>query len=693
MTHTAKKQRRANQATTRTDEACVLAGAAPDRGDATSGCMSSGQRTAAIGQVIDDKYEIVGEIGRGGMSVVWLGRDVRLGKMWAVKEVRPNEGGERGRMLRQAIIDEANFMKRLDHPAIPRVVDIIDMGVQLFVVMDYVNGQPLSRLLARQGHPFSQEEVVSWGIQLCDVLAYLHGFVTPEGERHQIVYRDLKPANVMLRDDNQVRLIDFGVCWERAGGQNNDGLAVGTPGYAAPEQVPAGSDAHLTSDVVIDGRVDIYALGATLYSLVTGHVPKLVNDEVGRRTISFEMRPIREWNPGLSEGLERVIVRATQTDPARRYQTVVEMRYDLEHYERLTQAYRDEQEAKVAGFRHRVLGMAGCFLCGVVCLGASAYVRSQSHESLMREASIASIESPDGHAASVAEELYTRAIEADPGEVEPFEALINEVYEADGIFSHAEEERWNQLFRAHESSLRASDGYAELCFDAGVCYLCFYGADGVEVSVGVGQAALTNAAKARTWFERVLEACGVRGSNERDGVPTFDKGAQTIDDADVYAADAYLRIAEFNDLKQRAAREGRAAGDAYQGFWVALRRAVRDSDGYIEGVRLRLYLIAFEALAADDVLDGVYRKALEDGRVEESRDEAQELLSCVEQQVTSDEMRRFAEAPSNRDVYGPIYAQIADNLDVARKNIARTYDNPVARGEGDGQPEASTDSV
>ena len=105
------------------------------------------------------------------------------------------------------------------------------------------------------------------------------------------------------------------------------------------------------------------------------------------------------------------------------------------------------------------------------------------------------------------------------------------------------------------------------------------------------------------------------------------------------------------DLKQRAAREGRAAGDAYQGFWDALRRAVRDSDGYIEGVRLRLYLIAFEALAADDVLDGVYRKALEDGRVEESRDEAQELLSLVERRVTSDEMRRFAESSSVRSIH------------------------------------------
>ncbi|MDO4539315.1 MAG: hypothetical protein Q4B54_14210, partial [Coriobacteriales bacterium] len=236
-----------------------------------------------------------------------------------------------------------------------------------------------------------------------------------------------------------------------------------------------------------------------------------------------------------------------------------------------------------------------------------------------------------------------------------------------------------------EGSIRASDGYAELCFEAGVCYLCFFGTGAdTESSPGVGQAALTNASKARTWFERVEEACAVIRSSGQDGAPTFDKGKQTIDDADVYAADVYLRSAEFNDLTQRAAREGRAAGGAYQGFWDALREAVQNSGDYIEGVRMRLYQIAFEALAADDVLDGVYRKALEDGRVEESRREAEDLLKTVEERVTADDMRRFAEAPSNQDVYGPMYAQITNNLNLARKNIARTYDNPVARVDRDG---------
>ncbi len=116
-----------------------------------------------IGRVIDNKYELIAALGKGGMSIVWLARDQRLDKLWAIKEVKPNAVGAQGKASRQAVVDEANFMKRLDHPAIPRVVDIIDDGQTVFVVMDYVNGCALSRMLRQQGEPFSQEDVIDWG--------------------------------------------------------------------------------------------------------------------------------------------------------------------------------------------------------------------------------------------------------------------------------------------------------------------------------------------------------------------------------------------------------------------------------------------------------------------------------------------------------------------------------------------------
>lgn len=641
---------------------------------------------AATRRVIDDKYEIVGEIGRGGMSVVWLARDVRLQKMWALKEVRAGDGSEHDRMLRQAIVDEANFMKRLDHPTIPRVVDIIDAGEALYVVMDYVNGRPLSRVLAQQGHPFSQEEVVRWGIELCDVLGYLHSFVTSEGERHTIVYRDMKPSNVMLRDDDHVRLIDFGVCWERVDDTPNDGMVVGTPGYAAPEQMPLDlGAARLAPDVVVDGRADVYALGATLYSLACGHVPKLVTGEDGSTGVLFHMRPLREWNPSISEGLERIVARATLVDPGDRYQTIGEMRYDLEHFEELTQEYREAQVRKVRRFQRWRRAAVASFACAIVCAGLSAVVRDTSYASSMREASMASRTSEDGVVPSAAESLYVQAIEADPTHVEPFTALIQEVYEVDGVFTRAEEERWNALFRRHESVLVGSEGYAQLCFDAGVCYLCFYGVD-TQAQVGsvLGQEAIRNAGKAKPWFERVERACGTKSTDVSVGEvaqASSGSGSNGIEDADLMAARAYLQIAQFNELKQRAAREGRAAGDEYQGFWDALRDAVDSSSSYMEGVRLRLCCIAFEAIAADDVLDGLYRKALEDGRVQESRKEVEDLLATVLEVVRSREIRRFCEAPGLREVYGPIYEQISTSEDVARKNIEFVYENPVARTE------------
>ena len=143
------------------------------------------------------------------MSCVWLARDRRLGKLWAIKEIRPDATGPQDAANRQALVDEANLMKRLDHPAIPRVVDIIDEDGTIFVVMDYVEGRSLSAVMAEREAPFEQEQVIDWGLQLCDVLGYLHSIAPPAGQ--PVLYRDLKPSNVILREDGSIRLIDFGI--------------------------------------------------------------------------------------------------------------------------------------------------------------------------------------------------------------------------------------------------------------------------------------------------------------------------------------------------------------------------------------------------------------------------------------------------------------------------------------------------
>lgn len=609
-----------------------------------------------IGRLVDGKYQIIEQIGRGGMSNVWLARDKRLGKLWAVKEIKPNVSGTQGEALRRAIVDEANFMKHLDHPAIPRVVDIIDTGATVFVVMDYVEGRALSRVMQERGKPFDQADVVNWGIQLCDVLGYLHR------RNPQIIYRDMKPANVILRDDGTVRLIDFGVCMERKPGRCNDGRIVGTPGYASPEQIPQHVShlRELDPDVVIDDRTDVYALGVTLYTLVTGHTPTLTKDRDGRERVSFRMRPIRVWNPRLSEGLERIIVHATQTNPAQRYATMDEMRYDLERYEELTQEWRDAQRRKIKVFWRWMAGCASSVALGFVCLAISASITARSYDALMHRAQEAS-RSVEGDEASEAERLYAEAIALMPRSVEPYRKLL-EVYEHDYRFTAGEDGRWRRAFM-HAQDLANDKEYAQLCFDVGASYLSYFGID--KGGGSVGNAAIMSAEAAAPWFRRVLDACG----------ESEDHNGQRIDDANVRAASVYRVVTEFYQNVTRAGREGKGVSEEYTQFWEVLCSTVgresdaRDGRKSAEGVRVRLYQIASETLSSSTYLAGFARAGITEAM-------ARELLQRVRQGV--EELGEFAHANEYREVYQPVFQEIATSLALVEQNIRNVYGNPVA---------------
>lgn len=278
-----------------------------------------------IGSVIDGKYEILKQIGKGGMSVVYLAMDKRLNKQWAVKEIRKTSSGKNDEIVINSLIAEANLMKRLDHPALPRIVDIIDNGETLYVVMDYIEGESLNKILDEYGAQ-PQELVIEWAKQLCDVLNYLHSQKPP------IIYRDMKPANVMLKPEGNLKLIDFGIAREYKEKNLADTTVLGTKGYAPPEQ-------HGSRQT--DARSDIYALGMTMHHLLTGVDP---------RPADYEYAPIRQWNPELSEGLERIIDKCTRLDPEDRYQNCNELLYALEHYEEEEGTYKRKQKNKVRAF-------------------------------------------------------------------------------------------------------------------------------------------------------------------------------------------------------------------------------------------------------------------------------------------------------------------------------------------------------
>ena len=282
------------------------------------------------GTILDGKYEIWKEVGRGGMSIVYLARDNRLNKQWAVKEIK-NDGSKSAQTLLKGLEREANILKNVDHAVLPRIVDIINQEGTIYVVMDFIEGETISDRLKKEGAQ-PQELVIEWGMQLASALDYLHNMNPP------VIYRDMKPSNVMIKPEGGVKLIDFGTAKEYVIENNADTTALGTRGYAAPEQF---GDAQGRGIYNTDARTDIYNLGATLYHIVTGMNPC---------EPPYEIKPIRTWNPNLSTGLEKIITKCTQADPNDRYQNCAELMYDLEHYTELDDSYRKKNKNKMAAF-------------------------------------------------------------------------------------------------------------------------------------------------------------------------------------------------------------------------------------------------------------------------------------------------------------------------------------------------------
>lgn len=269
---------------------------------------------AEIGSLINGKYRVLRVAGKGGMSVVYQAADEKENKIWGIKEVR-RDSVPNFESVRQNMIGQAALLKQLDHPNLPKIIDVIDTDDAIWIVMDYIEGNTLLRAIEEKGAQ-DQDDVVDWAMQLCDVLGYLHSRVPP------IIYRDIKPSNVMLRPDGSIALIDLGSARVFNASGTGDASWLGTMGYAAPEQYGGLGQT--------DARTDIYCLGAVMYHLVTGHNPSKP---------PYEMVPIRQWEPSLSSGLEKIILKCTQRDPNARYGSCAELMFDLERYRELDDEY------------------------------------------------------------------------------------------------------------------------------------------------------------------------------------------------------------------------------------------------------------------------------------------------------------------------------------------------------------------
>ena len=209
------------------------------------------------GSIIGERYEILKEIGRGGMSIVYLAMDNRLNKSIAVKDIRKRQNSN-NEFLMHSLIIESNMLKNLDHGSLPKIYDIIDDSGNIYVVMDYVEGQSLSQKFKSSG-PLPEKDVIDWAKQLSNVLGHLHS-----RKPYPIIYRDMKPDNIMLTPENKIKLIDFGIAREYKVENTTDTTNLGTRAFAAPEQI-AGKQT--------DARTDIYSLGVITYVLISGTHP------------------------------------------------------------------------------------------------------------------------------------------------------------------------------------------------------------------------------------------------------------------------------------------------------------------------------------------------------------------------------------------------------------------------------------
>lgn len=487
-----------------------------------------------VGDLIDGKYKILNEIGRGGMSTVYLAINEKANKPWAVKEVRKN-GISNRELVKQSLMVEINLLKKLKHKGLPSIVDIIDQQDNYLIVMDYIEGITLENIMQEDGVQ-PQEKVVDWAIQLCDVLQYLHT------RKPAIIYRDMKPSNIMLRSDGSVVLIDFGTAREFKERHVEDTTCLGTQGYAAPEQFGGMGQT--------DERTDIYSLGATMYRLVTGHNPS---------EPPYEMYPITHWNPRLSTGLEGIIAKCTSKDPKSRYQSVQEVRYALEHY-------RDLDLDSIRRYRRnlRILLAAGGMT--VMLFGASG-VSYAAADHMQKDEYAYNLEagrrSPNKQD-SIA--FYQKAIQTDCAGEEAYDQLLT-LFTQDGVLDEQEEKVLLQLSISVDKYLERykmqnPDGYAGLCYRIGSSYWYYYEHEEKRQAGAVA------------WFESAK--AGFEGNPEKE--------------QEWKRASTYVEIGNFYQRIVPAQISGTDQG-MYGEYWNNLRRLKEWNDEAPDRdlVTLRLY--------------------------------------------------------------------------------------------------------
>ena len=489
---------------------------------------------AAVGNTIRGRYKLVSIIGRGGMSTVFLAVDTKLGKQWAVKQIIDSSDSVKQDVVRRSLFTEMEMLKSLNHPAIPRIVDVFDEDGSYFVVRDYVDGYTLSSLIHDEG-TFSEQNAVDWGVQLCDILNYLH--------RHNpsIIYRDLKPSNIMVTSEGYVRLIDFGIACEidKDSGKvlAGDPRGLGTPGYASPEQ--------LKPDPVIDIRDDIYSLGVTLYVLLTGINPR--KSGIGS---------VREIRPEISIGLDNIICSATRTDPAQRFADCAEFAYALRHFNEQDVQYFKGLKKKWYTFICAIVAAVVFLAASGIFFGAAKIIQNNDFEYWMDAGDMSTTD-------AAAQEKYIKAAGIRPESIRPYAALIKR-YTTNSMFTPDEERTLISSISDKASALQKDkQAWASLCYEVGKLYWYYY-MPGSVMALQPSQ---------RSEAAEVMDIQRERIIAAR---PWMVKAAAVENFKDRRAASVYRDIADFSSTITSRIDEGEDAG-LYGPYFALLERLVKDA--------------------------------------------------------------------------------------------------------------------
>ncbi|MEW6558042.1 MAG: serine/threonine-protein kinase, partial [Elusimicrobiota bacterium] len=262
--------------------------------------MSNINELLKTGIILENHYKVVNLIKKGGMGAVYKAEDIKSNSIYAIKELIPPLGTSlEQEQAKQWFKREAELLKKLKHPNFPKISDNFISNGRYYLVMTYIDGQDLETILEKEGNPgLPEQKVIDWAKQILEFLDYLHNQSPP------VIYRDIKPSNIMLNKNNQIVLVDFGIARVIHQNSQTTKTIIGTEGYCPVEQYRGKAEP----------RSDLYSLGATMHHLLTGMSP-----------IPFKFDPLSTSNPNISSNLENIVMKALNDDLNKRFLSAKQM--------------------------------------------------------------------------------------------------------------------------------------------------------------------------------------------------------------------------------------------------------------------------------------------------------------------------------------------------------------------------------